>query len=160
PVFACELVERDLGHGRPFLPGRGAGCHPCRAIALQRALTAAAEMRLTTVAGVHDDPRLVRSRRSLESGSWRSALARVLGMGERSFASVPNTQHDSFDDDVPWLLARLASVGLEQVLAVDLTQTELELAVVRVIVPGLEALHDGVPALPGRRLASMTERSP
>ena len=46
----------------------------------------------------------------------------------------------SFEEDLEHLLARLASIGLEQAVVVDLTLPEFRdvLSVVRVIVPGLD----------------------
>ena len=58
PVFSCEIVDRDPSEGRPFLPGTGAGAHPSRPIALLRAISEAAQTRLTTVAGARDDLRV------------------------------------------------------------------------------------------------------
>jgi YcaO-like protein with predicted kinase domain len=157
PVFACEIVDRDPSEGRPFLPGTGAGAHPSRSIAFLRALSEAAQTRLTTVAGARDDLRVAQYVRSLDRESWRAALRRVSGNGHRRFASTPDAAHESFDDDVLWLLGRLASVGIEQVVAVDLSQSELDLAVVRVIIPGLEGPHDSAGALPGKRRRALAE---
>lgn len=157
PVFSCEIVDRDPSEGRPFLPGSGAGAHPSRPIALLRALSEAAQTRLTTVAGARDDLRVAQYVRSLDRESWRGALKRVAGSGQRRFASAPDVSHASFDDDVLWLLSRLASVGIEQVVAVDLSQADLDLAIVRVIVPGLEGPHDSAGALPGKRWRALAE---
>ena len=157
PVFACEIVDRDPGDGRPFLPGTGAGAHPSRSIALSRALSEAAQTRLTTVAGARDDLRIAQYVRSLDRESWRAALSRVAGGGKRCFASAPDAAHESFDDDVLWLLCRLASVGIEQVVAVDLAHEDVDLSVVRVIVPGLEGPHDSAGALPGKRRRALAE---
>jgi YcaO-like protein with predicted kinase domain len=157
PAFACEIVDRDPSDGRPFLPGTGAGAHPSRSIALLRALSEAAQTRLTTVAGARDDLRVAQYVRSLDRASWRAAMKRVAVTGSRRFASAPDAAHVSFDDDVLWLLGRLASVGIEQVVAVDLTHGELDLAVVRVIVPGLEGPHDSAGALPGKRRRALAE---
>ena len=52
-----------------------------------------------------------------------------------------------------WLLERLRAVGIEQVVAVDLTRPELAIPVVRVVVPGLEGAfeEDKGDYLPGPR---------
>src|SRR5262249_33415189 len=54
-AFLCEI--RDLSAGDPQQPTRfhGSGCHADRAIALTRALTEAAQTRLTYIAGIRDD---------------------------------------------------------------------------------------------------------
>ena len=55
PAFLCQI--RDLAAGDPGWLRRfhGAGCHPDAAVALSRALTEAAQVRLTYIAGIRDD---------------------------------------------------------------------------------------------------------
>src|SRR5262249_36115891 len=55
PAFLCDIRDST-----PAEPGRlrhfhGAGCHPARSIALIRALTEAAQTRLTYITGIRDD---------------------------------------------------------------------------------------------------------
>jgi ribosomal protein S12 methylthiotransferase accessory factor YcaO len=69
----------------------------------------------------------------------------------RRFQDVPTFEGDSFDEDVAWSLARLRSAGLGQVVVVELTRRELGIPVVRVIIPGLEPLHDIPGYSPGAR---------
>lgn len=58
-----------------------------------------------------------------------------------------------------WLLGRLASVGVREVVAVDLTRPEFNIPVVRAIVPGLEGIHSLPGYAPGPRLlARLAER--
>lgn len=56
PAFVCDIRDdastAESGQLRRF---HGAGCHPDRVIALTRALTEAAQSRLTYIAGVRDD---------------------------------------------------------------------------------------------------------
>src|SRR5208282_3179889 len=53
-AFLCHVAEKSATY-----PGlrrfAGAGCHPDRTIALARALTEAAQIRLTYIAGIRDD---------------------------------------------------------------------------------------------------------
>jgi ribosomal protein S12 methylthiotransferase accessory factor len=56
------------------------------------------------------------------------------------------------------LLDALRSAGLDQVVAIDLTKSEFEIPVVRVVIPGLET-HHAVPGfVPGRRARGLLER--
>ena len=56
PCFRCVDPPRARSIPRHFgYSGRGFGCHPSRAIALARALTEAAQARLTYIAGSRDD---------------------------------------------------------------------------------------------------------
>src|SRR5262249_1991747 len=50
PVFLVDLVAPDLPR-----VWRGSGCHTCPGVALSRALTEAAQSRLTYIAGSRDD---------------------------------------------------------------------------------------------------------
>ena len=52
---------------------------------------------------------------------------------------------------VAWLLERLRAAGIKCVAVVDLTHPGLRVPVVRVVIPGLEALHDAPGYLPGAR---------
>ena len=56
-----------------------------------------------------------------------------------------------FDDDLSWMVERLRSHGIEQVIAVDLTRPEIGLPVARIVVPGLEAPDDDEDYVPGPR---------
>jgi ribosomal protein S12 methylthiotransferase accessory factor len=50
----------------------------------------------------------------------------------------PEESTPSFEGDLAVLLAKLARVGLDEVIVVDLTHEEVGIPVARVIVPGLE----------------------
>lgn len=128
----------------------GHGCHPFSNIALSRALSEAAQGRLTMIAGVRDDidPAVYEERPYMP----RPAIA----------AAPPTTPPVRFDD-VPTLngrsarvlvermLDRLAAVGLTQAVVVDLSRPEFDIPVVRVIVPGLEGNPKARRYRPGRR---------
>ena len=58
----------------------------------------------------------------------------------RRFSDVPNGDADTLEGDVEWELTCLRRAGVRRVVAVDLTKPELGLPVVRIIIPGLEAM--------------------
>jgi ribosomal protein S12 methylthiotransferase accessory factor len=64
---------------------------------------------------------------------------------------VPTRTFPTFRDDLDWLLQRLAAVSVREVAVVDLTRDASDVAVVRVVIPGLEAPHDDDRYLPGPR---------
>ena len=152
PAFACTITERDPNPLRSLYTTSGMGCHPVRSIALLRALTEAAQSRLTFIVGSRDDAtrqRYLWSRDPETLGAQRAALSDHLPC--RSFLTAPDFQSDSFDADLAWVLGRLQTVGISSVIVVDLTRSEFHIPVVRVIVPGLEGSRD-VPAIaPGPR---------
>ena len=138
-AFICDIrgLSDDPKLGmRRF---RGAGCHPDRGIALARALTEAAQTRLTYIVGSRDDLPLS-DYEAPTNAEVSEALLDVLQAtgGPCLFGEVPSFDSEDVADDVAWELRRLRAVGVNRVVAVDLTQPEFGIPVVRVVVPGLE----------------------
>ncbi|MDH3660615.1 MAG: YcaO-like family protein [Alphaproteobacteria bacterium] len=136
--FQCLLIGRDEDDTEPEF---GAGCHPAREVALLRALTEAAQARTTYIAGSRDDfsPGIYSTAaRSLRRSACRELMARPCR--SLAFGSIPSFNADSLAEDIAWTLERLKKVGIDQVVAVDLTQPRFEIPVVRVVVPGLEGV--------------------
>jgi len=161
--FYCLLAERSLEPLRPRAATPGAGCHPAREVALLRALTEAAQVRLTLISGARDDMGVSRCYAAFQDPAvWRQEVARMRTEPPvRRFQDVPTFAGQSFDEDVAWELDRLAAAGLHQGVVVDLTRPELGLSVVRVVVPGLEPPHDAPGYVPGKRgREKLKERAP
>ncbi len=157
PSFRCTICETG---DRPSHIGIGDGCHPDRAIALLRAMTEAAQTRLTYISGARDDLMPDEFTASALRDKWtyiRSVTDRCAPT--LRFSDGPNRSTGSFEDDLDWLLARLASTGLDQVVAVDLSREDIDISVVRVVIPGLEAPHDDADYVPGPRALTVSERS-
>jgi ribosomal protein S12 methylthiotransferase accessory factor len=74
----------------------------------------------------------------MEPDLRRRQAADLAGEAVRDFAAVPAFVSDNIDQDVAWELETLRSAGIREVVVVDLTREEFGIAVVRVIVPGLE----------------------
>ncbi|MDC0744856.1 YcaO-like family protein [Polyangium mundeleinium] len=161
PTYCCTLVDREPNPARPLAPMIGFGCHPARGIALLRAITEAAQCRLTVITGARDD---VRARGNGPEEDLCAALRFVGEHGaepaERAFSDAPDHAGETLDDDVAWEVDRLRAAGLHEIVAVDLTRPELRIPVVRVVIPGLEPLYDIPGYIPGaraqRRLAERT----
>lgn len=138
PVFHCQIVDRQSAPWRPLGASQGTGCHPTRAVALLRALTEAAQARLTLIVGSRDDLK----RRHGELRVQRDIVeAQRREMAEEqptaTFSDAPNFSSDDFASDVQWLLERLQAVGCPEAVAIDLTLPGIRIPVVRVVVPGL-----------------------
>ena len=157
PAFLCRIADRDVaGHGAAATVD-GSGCHPCRSVALLRAVTEAVQSRLTQISGTRDDMgrTLYGFDMAAEPADHRSNGAPA----ERGkpFRDVASCEHDTFEADANWLLGRIRGAGLENAIAVDLTRPEFGVPVLRVIVPGLE---DGIEApgyAPGPRARAALE---
>jgi YcaO-like protein with predicted kinase domain len=154
PTFICDIPADETSVGmRRF---RGSGCHPDRGVALARALTEAAQTRLTYIAGIRDD---------LPPSDYAESEPQKLGAAlidatsqaapARSFHDVPSFDADDVVADVRWALERLRAVGVERAVAVDLTRPDLGIPVVRVVAPGLEwdCTHSNYVAGPRARRA-------
>jgi YcaO-like protein with predicted kinase domain len=138
-AFLCEIRDLSGGDPRRLRRFHGSGCHADRAIALSRALTEAAQTRLTYISGIRDDlaPAEYQEAPGAEIGdALLDALARETA--PVSFAAVPSFAADDLAEDLRWALERLAAVGFGRAVAVDLTRPEFAIPVVRLVVPGLE----------------------
>jgi YcaO-like protein with predicted kinase domain len=145
PSFLSAIMDRKEDRLRLLYPSVGTGCHPASHIALLRALTEAAQSRLTYIAGSRDDAMRSRYERSRDPDALQQYRAQILSAPPmRSFQDVPTWTAETFDEDIAWELDRLRSVGVKQVIVVDLTQPVFGLPVVRVVIPSLEG-SDHVP---------------
>ena len=153
PAFFCTIAEREDNPARLLYSARGMGCHPTRHIALLRALTEAAQSRLTFIAGSRDDIDHQEYVHSRSPDTLRAERAQMQPIGSlRPFGDVPCHDGETFGDDLEWQLERLRLAGIRRAVAVDLTQPHFGIPVVRVVIPGLEGpaekVHDYIP---GRR---------
>jgi len=157
-TFACSIVPREEGTMWHPSADTGHGCHPDRRVALLRALTEAAQTRLTLIAGLRDDFGRETYEQLLDPEVAKTIRQQTLASTPtRRFEDVPHRDGETIEDDVEWELTCLTKVGVSRVMAVDLTKTEFELPVFRVIVPGLEGvLERGY--VPGRRARSIAAR--
>jgi ribosomal protein S12 methylthiotransferase accessory factor len=149
--FCCLVMEKS---GEFADPEFGNGCHPAREVALLRALTEAAQARTTYITGTRDDFPIDAWERSYRARRL-NALGRDLVTASPptgSFEDVPTFSAPSLEGDLRWLLARLSAVGIDQVIAVDLSKEAVGLPVARVVVPGLEGPNEeGTDYTPGPR---------
>jgi ribosomal protein S12 methylthiotransferase accessory factor len=140
-TIECSIVERKSDGGGDAYGGVGA--HPDARVALLRAITEAAQSRLSCIQGGREDlPEIVRHKTCeriediFEQGGWIS------------FREVPSVENEQIDDDVRLLLKRLPEYGLHQLVAFDMTRPEVGIPVVRIVVPLAETwpvfhLHTG-----------------
>lgn len=153
--FYCLIVdERDQSTHTTD----GAGCHLAREVALLRALTEAAQVRTTYIAGSREDlpsgeyARSTRRRRRREGRAFMTWHTPA-----RRFREVPSVERETFEEDLDELLRRLRAVGVKQVAMVDLTKKEFQLPVVRVVIPGLEGPDEHAGYVPGARAKAARE---
>jgi ribosomal protein S12 methylthiotransferase accessory factor len=112
----------------------GAGAHPNPIRAAIRAVTEAAQSRLTYISGARDDihpdtftrplPDHLRKALFMEPASHMSAFDEAVGA--------------TLNDMLSGVIARLKAVGIKAAIIVDLNPGEAEFSVAKVLVPGLE----------------------
>ncbi len=123
--------------------GLGSGTHPDRTVALARALTEAAQTRMTYITGSRDD---LTFEAYTHAGRTRMALAaRALlkkSGNPRPFSTVPTAVNETLRDDLDLLASSLAKAGIDQIACIDLSKPMAGISVMRVVIPGLESPHD------------------
>jgi ribosomal protein S12 methylthiotransferase accessory factor len=134
PTILCTITDHELSH-------LGVAAHPDGSHALASAIDEAAQSRLVDLQGARED---------LPARGGPPAAAWFTEAGAAAAVDVPpRSVTTDLDAALRWLQARLASVGVDPVV-VDLDLAEVDMAVVRVITPGLEVWAFD-PARIGRR---------
>lgn len=160
-AFCCLALGNDEDWADPEF---GAGCHPAREIAMLRALTEAAQARTTFIAGSRDDLGAALYRNAARQRRRAYCLALVEGHEPAAdFGQIPIFRADTVADDVDWMLERLHTVDVGQVVVVNLTRPDFDLPVVRVVIPGLEGPFgheqgDFVPGPRARAISSIAQK--
>ncbi len=137
PTIAA--VADDVLLKDPSLLTIGIGTHTSARIAVMRALTEVAQSRLTQIHGAREDTTLADMRKRMGydrakriNGYW------FRDNGTIGYGKIASSDTDDFLTDIRNVIAALRVKGLDRVIVVDLTREEIEIPVVRVIVPGLE----------------------
>jgi len=124
PAFVCMIADDpSTQHARPLASATGSGCHPSRSIAILRALTEAAQTRLTIIAGSRDDLSIATYRRGHDPTVASEAIDMITATGGgRRYSDGPSYAGASFHEDVAWELEQLRAINIEQIAVVDLTR--------------------------------------
>jgi ribosomal protein S12 methylthiotransferase accessory factor len=151
PSYICKIMMRDyIGNG--VRPAFGSGTHLSPIIALQKAMTEAAQSRITFIAGARDDQYAAHYDAQLSENVYRRWYADVVEQPEiRAFTDTTDIALDTAEANQALLLEKLVQQGLDEVIAVDLTKEEFDIPVVKIIVPGLEGVSFSGERLVGAR---------
>ncbi len=151
PAYFCRTVDANSEPLRPQFPSFGSGCHPVREVALLRALTEAAQVRLLFIAGSREEVVRADYRLAQDAGGLERARRHVQRSGARRFSEGPTFSGDTLEEDLAFVYRGLRRAGVLEVAHVDLTWPELGIPVARVVVPGLEGPHQAPGFVPGPR---------
>jgi ribosomal protein S12 methylthiotransferase accessory factor len=152
PAFTAIVSDpvEDAARVTKYAHSGGSGCHPSRRRALEKAIVEAAQSRITRIAGSRDD--LPASTYAAADDSDRHAVAGMLSFA-RSGGRRPRpscTIGDTPWENVAILLERLKERGIDHAIVVPIANP-FEIAVLRVIVPGLQTELTGRRSKLGRR---------
>jgi hypothetical protein len=109
-TIGCTIAEPQ---GLPIVMNAHSGCgtHPDARIALTRALTEAAQTRLTCIQGGREDlPDLARTSGAAPAETWYN------GGHSISFDDIASYQHPTINDDVEFIVERMRQFGFDQVV--------------------------------------------
>ena len=130
----------DVATKDPEMLTIGVGTHLDPEIAAIRAITEVAQSRATHRDGKKINAQLQRA--TVQMGYERVKELNRLWFGEgRGFVNlsdIPDGSTDDVLDDIEVVLGRLVDAGFDRVVAVDLTRPELDVPVVRMVIPGME----------------------
>jgi len=132
---ADDTVTRDAG-----LLTLGMGTHLDPEVAILRALTEVAQSRATQINGAREDT--VRADFAREAGYERMKRINKYYFKEEeekiSLSDIENKATTSITEDIEIVKEELISNDISKILYTDLTRPELDISVVRVIIPEME----------------------
>lgn len=137
--YAVVVDDPESAEWRPIPMCSGSGTHLDPEIALSRAVHEAIQSRATIISGSRDDlfpGDYIRS--GNRSDHARAVQAIKSQTPPRSIGDLRPPIADDFEGDLRTILGRLRDAGLDSVIVVDLSRPEVGIAVVKVVVPGLE----------------------
>jgi YcaO-like protein with predicted kinase domain len=141
PCFACAIVDME---GKTLYPQRAAGygCHVSKEIALVRALTEAAQSRLTFISGARDDLFLGHYRKDIPSQTPKGqAWCEKIRVADETtlYGDLPDfSDFDTFSEAIEFIVDRMLRDGVSDVLMLDLTDETIGVPVVHVFAPYAE----------------------
>lgn len=158
PAFFVLIMDQATENGMVLArPANGKGCHTAKAIALSRALTEAAQTRLTYISGARDDLADDDYKTAAQRDNVRQCRA-LLDSPSPSpridYRELKDCRSPDFETDLTQMLSALSDIGIEQAVAIDLAPDTPEVSVARVVVPGLEGPDEHPAYLPGPRALS------
>jgi YcaO-like protein with predicted kinase domain len=136
PVFFAVVAPKPDGHEKHwkhFDLSAGSGCHPSQARAAVRAITEAAQSRVTSITGARDDfdPNLYRTQ-------LKADLTIYLQAEPKSRDGLAEEKPHEPADNLNFLLTRLNRIGVTSVIVVPIESDEHGFSVAKVLVPELE----------------------
>jgi len=139
PAFLCKIIENDF---RPdgTRPALGSGAHLSKDVALLRAISEAAQSRLTFISGARDDQYASNYKMQTSYEEFQKRASEIRVAGTLSYTSIPDFFRETFEEDHNIIVHHLGNAGITEILMINLTKPQFNIPVVKVIVPGLEGI--------------------
>ncbi|NJO36121.1 MAG: YcaO-like family protein [Rhodospirillales bacterium] len=155
PCFMCAIDDQH--NVEEFSVGRiaGAGCHPNADVALCRAISEAAQARLTIIVGARDDIELDLYR----TMNCNGLLARIFSVpAKRQTAKFEDRSMsgNTIGEDLRAVLNRLDACGIGTVVYSELPCPVEHMSCVRVLAPQLESVSEKSWYRPGQRARALS----
>ncbi len=158
-MTTIAAVSDDTVLKDPALLTLGVGTHLDPEIAVLRALTEVAQSRATQIHGTREDT--TRAVFMRKAGYERMKRLNKHWFGQShdiiDLDQIKNKSGETFREDIEISMKLLKKAGFNEVLFVDLTRSEIEIPVVRVIIPGLEVYSVDSERV-GKRLVKYSKR--
>jgi YcaO-like protein with predicted kinase domain len=141
--FEARIVSDSL----PIVCG-GFGCHLDREVALCRALTEAAQSRLTVVAGTRDDigaGEYARTLRGMTTIAADFGIADCDTVASVAFSDIPSKSGGCLSEDLADLVDRVTDIIGSPPMVVEHTRPWLEVPVVHVVCAGARSISGNLP---------------
>lgn len=133
PAFQCMIHDNNAL--RRLNNFRGSGAHLSRDIALSRALTEAAQSRLTLISGSRDDIFLDHYH---QPKSYTNARDTFQGVKRYNDCADKLLQQSSFAENKLMLLNQLSQQGFEYIYMFNHTKPDFNISVVHVLISGMQ----------------------
>ena len=116
----------------------GFGCHPDKRVAVRRAILEAVQGRCCYTAGARDDM-FRRNFIIFKNQNGDDVIKQLrLQCETLDFSTQPTHVFERVDQDVEFMINQLKASGIQRILMYDMTQSDIPLKVIRIIIPGLE----------------------
>ncbi len=159
PTFICSITPQSDKDSFTSWSAVGSGTHLDVYTALRRAITEAAQIRATCIVGARED--LITSEylqyQQQENRIIHSYIEACKTGTLINIETIKSNASDSLDGDLKSVLTCLSNAGLKQVVAVDLTRNDLNIPVVRIVIPGLEGPDEHRFYTPGKRAKAVAD---
>jgi len=139
PTYTCTLVDKKFTH---FGTAAGYGANLNPETAMLRAMTEAMLGRAEAIQGIRESntPCAYHAIRLSDNAGRKERLLSTPHTVDG--AARANQAESSFHADIERMTGALSANGYDQVIVLDITPPESDVPVVRVIVPGLEGVHE------------------